>query len=321
MLFSTPRENERVSYAAFTHRLKMTNIAGRRSALIALLILSLVWGANWIVMKTVLAYIGPITFSAIRYVAGTMVLFLFLIVSRESLAPTPWKPTLLIGLTQTAGFQAFVQLSLITGGAGKMALIAYTMPFWVIPFAWVLLRDKPNGRQWACIVLAAAGLICILEPWRVQPALISSLIALAAGLCWAIGTVLSKQQFQKRPDIPFMRWVTWQMAYGSVVLVAAALCVHERATDWSPALYASLAYNAVMSTGLAWALWLFAVQRLPANVAGLGSLFTPLVSVLLAWLLLGEMPDTAEFIGIATIAIALIGVLRPAATAPSLPAR
>jgi drug/metabolite transporter (DMT)-like permease len=164
-------------------------------------------------------------------------------------------------------------------------------------------------------------LICILEPWRVQPALISSLIALAAGLCWAIGTVLSKQQFQRRPDIPFMRWVTWQMAYGSVVLVVAALCVHERATDWSPALYASLAYNAVMSTGLAWALWLFAVQRLPANVAGLGSLFAPLVSVLLAWLFLGEMPDTAEFIGIATIAIALIGVLRPAAKAPSLPAR
>ena len=150
-------ENERVSYAAFPDRLKMTNAASRRSALIASLILSLVWGANWIVMKTVLAYIGPLTFSAIRYVAGTMVLFLFLIVTRESLVPTPWEPTLLIGLTQTAGFQAFVQLSLITGGAGKMALIAYTMPFWVIPLAWIVLGDKPSARQWGYIVLAAVG--------------------------------------------------------------------------------------------------------------------------------------------------------------------
>ena len=299
----------------------MRNLSGRHSAVIALLVLSLVWGSNWIIMKSVLAYIGPITFSAWRYVAGTVVLFLVLVVSRESLAPTPWKPTLLIGLTQTTGFQALVQLSLMTGGAGKMALIAYTMPFWVIPLAWILLGDKPSGRQWACIVLAAAGLILILEPWRVQPALISALIALAGGLCWAIGTVLSKQQFQKRPDIPFMRWTTWQMAYGAVALVVGALLVHERAPDWSPTLFASLAYNAVLSTGLAWALWLFVVQRLPANVAGLGSLITPLVSVMLAWLFLGEMPDAAEFIGIAIIAIALLGVLRPAARKPSPPVR
>jgi drug/metabolite transporter (DMT)-like permease len=299
----------------------MRNFSGRHGAVIALLVLSLVWGSNWIIMKSVLAYIGPITFSAWRYVAGTAVLFLVLVVSRESLAPTPWKPTLLIGLTQTAGFQALVQLSLITGGAGKMALIAYTMPFWVIPFAWILLGDRPSGRQWACIVLAAVGLILILEPWRVQPALISALIALAGGFCWAIGTVLSKQQFQKRPDIPFMRWTTWQMAYGAAALVVAALFAHERATDWTPTLFASLAYNAVLSTGLAWALWLFVVQRLPANVAGLGSLITPLVSVLLAWLFLGEMPDAAEFTGIAIIAIALLGVLRPATRTPSPPAR
>jgi drug/metabolite transporter (DMT)-like permease len=299
----------------------MPNSTGQRSALIALVVLSLVWGSNWIVMKSVLAYIGPITFSALRYVSGTLVLFIVLIVSRESLAPTPWKPTLLIGLTQTAGFQGLVQLSLVTGGAGKMALIAYTMPFWVIPFAWILLGDQPSARQWMCIGLAALGLVLILEPWRVQPAMISALIALGAGLSWAIGTVLSKQQFQKRPDIPFMRWTTWQMAYGAAVLVVGALCVHERATDWSPTLVASLAYNAVLSTGLAWALWLFVVQRLPANVAGLGSLITPLVSVLLAWLFLGEMPDTAEFAGIAVIAIALLGVLRPAATTRSPPAR
>jgi drug/metabolite transporter (DMT)-like permease len=164
-------------------------------------------------------------------------------------------------------------------------------------------------------------LILILEPWRVQPALISALIALAGGFCWAIGTVLSKQQFQKRPDIPFMRWTTWQMAYGAAALVVAALFAHERATDWTPTLFASLAYNAVLSTGLAWALWLFVVQRLPANVAGLGSLITPLVSVLLAWLFLDEMPDAAEFTGIAIIAIALLGVLRPATRTPSPPAR
>ena len=286
------------------------NLSDRRAAVLALIVLSLVWGSNWIVMKTVLGYIGPMTFSAIRYVLGTVVLFIVLIVRRESLAPTPWLPTLLIGLTQTAGFQAFVQLSLVGGGAGKMALIAYTMPFWVIPLAWVLLDERPSLRQWIFIALAALGLVLIFEPWQPHGSMTAALIALAGGLSWAIGTVLSKQQFQRRPDIPFLRWTTWQMALGAVALVIVALLIPERAVDWSPTLLAAFAYNAVLSTGLAWILWLFVVQRLPANVAGVGSLITPMVSVLLAWLILGEQPDAAELAGIVAIAIALLGVLR-----------
>ena len=288
----------------------MMNLSGRRGAVLALIVLSLVWGSNWIVMKTVLGYSGPMTFSAIRYALGTVVLFIVLIVRRESLAPTPWLPTLLIGLTQTAGFQGLVQLSLVSGGAGKMALIAYTMPFWVIPLAWALLDERPSLRQWIFIALAALGLVLIFEPWQPHGSLAAALIALAGGLCWAIGTVLSKQQFQRRPDIPFLRWTAWQMALGAVALVIVSLLVPERAVDWSPALLAALAYNTVLSTGLAWILWLFVVQRLPANVAGLGSLITPMVSVLLAWLILGERPDAAELAGIVAIAIALVGVLR-----------
>jgi drug/metabolite transporter (DMT)-like permease len=286
------------------------NLSGRRAAVFALIVLSLVWGLNWIVMKTVLGYIGPMTFSAIRYALGTVVLFIVLIVRRESLAPTPWLPTLLIGLTQTAGFQALVQLSLVTGGAGKMALIAYTMPFWVIPLAWILLGERTTPRQWIFIALAAVGLVLIFEPWHTQASVAAALIALAAGLSWAIGTVLSKQQFQRRPDIPFLRWVAWQMGLGAIALVVLALLMPERPVDWSPPLLVALVYNAVLSTGLAWILWLFVVQRLPANVAGLGSLITPMVSVLLAWLILGEQPDLAELVGIAAIAIALLGVLR-----------
>lgn len=288
----------------------MDETTSRRSAVIALIVLCLIWGFNWTVMKSVLQYVGPMTFSAYRYVAATVILFIVLIIRRESLAPTPLWPTLWIGLMQTAGFQALVQWSLISGGAGKMALIAYTMPFWVIPLAWMLLGEKPAPRQWLFIALAACGLVLIFEPWLVQPSLISSLIALAGGFCWAMGTVLSKRQFQTT-GVSLLRLTTWQMAFGSAILLIVALVVPERATDFNATFLTALAYNAFLSTSLAWVLWLFVVKRLPANIAGLGSLIAPLVGVLFAWVLLGERPDTAEFIGIATIAVALIGILRP----------
>lgn len=292
----------------------MSNDTARRSALIALAILSLVWGFNWIVMKAVLAYVGPLTFSAMRYVFGTAMLFLVLALRRENLAPTPWRDTLLIGLSQTMGFQILVQLALIAGGAGKTALLAYTMPFWVIPLAWALLGDRPSARQWLCIFIAALGLVLVLEPWNAHVGMASALLALAGGACWAIGTVLAKRLFLATSVSP-LRLTAWQMLYGTAFLVVIALCVHERTTVWSPTLIGALLYNGLLSSGIAWAMWLFIVQRLPTHVAGLASLITPLIGIGLAWVLLGEQPDAYESIGIVVIGAALFGVLRPRPTA------
>jgi drug/metabolite transporter (DMT)-like permease len=262
-------------------------------------------------MKSVLAYIGPLDFSALRYVIGTAVLFFVLWLRGESLAPTPWRDTLLIGLAQTAGFQTLVQLALVAGGAGKTALLAYTMPFWVIPLAWFFLGDRPAVQQWICIGLAAAGLLLVLEPWNGVGGALSATLALAGGVCWAIGTVLAKRLFHNATISP-LRLTAWQMLLGTIGLVVLALCTHERAVVWSPPLFAALAYNGLLSSGLAWALWLFVVQRLPADVAGLASLVTPLLGVGFAWMLLGERPDMAEAAGIVLMLAALFGVLRPA---------
>jgi drug/metabolite transporter (DMT)-like permease len=290
----------------------MSTDAARRSALIALGILSLVWGFNWIVMKAVLVFVGPLTFSAMRYVFGTAVLFAVLALRGENLAPTPWRDTLMIGLAQTTGFQMLVQFALIAGGAGKTALLAYTMPFWVIPLAWVLLGDRPSAQQWACIAVAAAGLVLVLEPWNTHVGLGSALLALGGGACWAIGTVLAKRLFLATPISP-LRLTAWQMLYGTAFLVALAFCVHERTTVWSATLIGALVYNGLLSSGLGWAMWLFVVQRLPTNVAGLASLITPLIGIGLAWALLGERPNLSESIGIVVIGAALFGVLRPPA--------
>lgn len=294
----------------------MTEVSARRSALIALAILTVVWAFNWIVMKAVLVYVGALTFSAMRYVFGTAVLFAVLALRGESLAPTPWRDTVIVDLAQTTAFQALVQLALISGGAGKTALLAYTMPFWVIPLAWLVLGDRPSPRQWLYIAIAAAGLMLVLQPWKAQVGMLSAVLALLGGGAWAIGTVFSKRLFLTTQVSP-LRLTAWQMLYGTVLLVAIAACVHERETVWSSTLIGALLYNGILSSGLAWALWAFVVQRLAANVAGLASLSTPLLGVGFAWAILGERPDASEAIGIAVICAALFGVLR----SPARPAK
>jgi len=277
----------------------------QRAAWIGLLILTIVWSLNWSVMKVAMRDSGPFTFSTMRYVIGTLVLFALLVLRRNSLKPTPWLPTILIGLTQTTAFQALAQWALVSGGAGKTALLAYTMPFWVVPLAWWWVNEKPGLKRWLCIAIAAAGFICVVEPWRPLGAPHSIALAILAGLAWAIATVLSKRLFQQCPDVTPLRLTAWQMLVGTVGLVILTLLTRERAVTWTGTYIAALLYNGLLSSGVCWVLWALVVQRLSANVAGLTSLAVPVAGVLFAWGLLHERPSGPEWIGIVLIGVAL----------------
>lgn len=279
----------------------------RRGALFALLLPILIWSYNWVVMKQVLSWIGPFDFSALRFVFGTLVLFALMLARGQSLRPPPLGQTILIGLAQTAGFQALVQWALVDGGAGRTALLAYTMPFWVVLLAWWLLADRPGPRQWLSIGIAALGLLFVLEPWRGVGGALSATLAVAGGLCWALGTVLTKRLFL-RGGVNALSLTTWQMAFGSLALCMLAFATHDRPVEWSDSLLLALAYNAVLASGAAWLLWSWVVERLPANVVGLSSLAVPIVGIALAWALLGERPSAMESVGIALIAAALVVV-------------
>ncbi|MGH8182474.1 MAG: DMT family transporter [Rhodanobacteraceae bacterium] len=276
-----------------------------RAAWVGLVILTIVWSLNWSVMKVATRYAGPFTFSAQRYVIGTVVLFALLLLQRKSLKPTPWLPTIAIGLAQTCAFQALAQWALMSGGAGKTALLAYTMPFWVVPLAWWWIHEKPGLKRWLCIAIAAAGFICVVEPWRPLGAPHSIALALLAGLAWAIATVLSKRLFQQHPEVTPLRLTAWQMLIGTLGLVILTFAARERAVAWNDEYVAALLYNGLLSSGVCWALWALVVQRLSANVAGLTSLAVPVAGVLFAWGLLDERPSQAEWTGIVLIGIAL----------------
>jgi drug/metabolite transporter (DMT)-like permease len=275
-----------------------------RPALVALAVLTLVWGYNWIVMKQALRFSGPFEFSALRYVLGSGVLFLALLLRRVPLKPPPLGPTILIGLSQTLVFQALVQWALVGGGAGKTALLAYTMPFWVVLINRLAFSERPPPRVWLSLAIAAAGLVLVLAPWRDGGDFASALTAIAGGIGWAVGVVASKRLFQ-RQRINALSLTAWQMLVGSIGLVAVALAVPERGIEWTGWFWAALAYNAILSSGLAWLLWSWIVEHLPAHIAGLSSLAVPVAGIGFAWLQLGERPSPTDAGGIVLILAAL----------------
>jgi len=102
-----------------------------------------------------------------------------------------------------------------------------------------------------------------------------------------------------------LAFTAWQMLIGSLPLVVVGLTVPAAPIQWTPYLIGGLAYNVVACNALAWLLWLFALQRLPAGVASMISLLAPVIGVLAAWIELAEVPSRLELTGMILIASAL----------------
>ncbi len=266
-------------------------------------ILALVWGYNWVVMKIGLRYSQPFTFAALRTFLGAVVLFGLLVALRRPLRPRALVLTGLIGLLQTTGFVGLAMWALASGGAARTSVLVYTMPFWLVLMAWVVLGERLGRLQWTAVAVAFGGLVLVLSPWRLH-GLSSSLLAVGAGFLWAASAVVAKI-LQRRHDVDLLSLTAWQMLLGSVPLVAIAFLTSSGPPVWSAALVWTLAYNVLLANALAWFLWLYTLRVLSAGRAGLGTLATPVVGVTAAWIQLAERPSLAETIGMALVVGAL----------------
>lgn len=277
---------------------------GPRLAFLALALLAVVWGYNWVVMKVGVRYAEPFTFAALRALLSAVFLFPALVILRRPLRlPAPFF-TIVLGILQTTGFVGLIIWALEQGSAGRVSVLAYTMPFWVLLMAWPILGEKIRGLQWPAVGLALVGLILILSPWHLGGSLFSSVLAVAAGFCWGLSAVIVKIM-QRRHRFDLVTFTAWQMLIGAVPLVVVAILTFDTPPVWSGTFIAALAYNVIPANALAWFLWLYALRTLPAGTAGIGSLAIPVVGVLSAWLQLGERPTLLEAIGMLLIIAAL----------------
>jgi len=275
----------------------------RDLGILALVVLGPIWGYGWIATKVALGYSQPLTFAALRLVLTVLCLFLMLIVTRRSLRPPPLGYTTVIGLLQTTAFVGLVMVALHSGGAGKVAVLCYTMPFWLLLLAWAFLGERPRGAQWLAVSLAFAGLVLVVSPWRIQ-GLTSSVLTIAGGFAWAASAVVVKLM-QRRHRVDVLSLTTWQMTIGSAPLILIAVLTYSGGPDWTAGFVWGLAYTVILANAVAWLLWLYALRTLSAGAAGLGTLAIPVVGVLAAWLQLGEVPTLVEGIGM----ILIIGAL------------
>jgi drug/metabolite transporter (DMT)-like permease len=286
------------------HRMSASSSRQRLLLPLALIVLSLTWGCTWVVAKQGLTYAPPFAFAAERCIGAALALIVIVKLTGRSLRLVAPGTTLAIALIQGAAFMAFSNWSLVEGGAGKTAVLIFTMPIWTLLIAWPVLGERVRGRQWIAAASTLTGLMLIIEPWEMHASLFSKILGVTAALCWAIGTVLVKL-LRKHHKADLLVLTMWQMILGSVPLALLAILVPEHATEWNTAYISILVFMAVISTALCWWLWIFILDKVPAWEASLSVLGTPVIALISSRLLMDEQFKPAEMAGIVLIGCGL----------------
>ncbi len=277
--------------------------ADRRTlALLALAVLVAIWGYNWVVIKIAVRDASPFTFASWRTIGGAIVLMATALLLR-SLRPQFPAAFFWIGLFQTALFLGLSTWAIVSAGAAQVAMLAYTMPLWVALLAWPVLGERIGLWQALAIAVALAGIACMIGPLHAVG--LAEWLAVAAGLAWAIGIILTKR-LQRRGHVDLLGLTMWQMLFGGLVLTIAALMMPGHATTWNTPYLLAVVYNIVLATALGYTLWIYVLDVLPARDAGMGVLANPVVSALAAWLQLGEVPTRLSGTGMVLIAAGLV---------------
>jgi len=282
----------------------MSNARETRRAVIVMVLLVILWGYAWITSKIGLNYASPMDVVALRLELGILTLFIGLLWTGRPLKPQHWQALMMIGLIQTGAFLLLNTWALSEGGPGKTSVLVFTMPFWVLVFAWPMLHERIQGLQWVSVVLAIVGLLFVLEPWRMHTSLFSKTLAVVAGMCWAIGVVYAKR-LHNRAKVEPLSFTFWQMIVGLIPVLICQALFDRPPIVWSNTFVVVTLFNGVMATGIGWLAWLYVLHRLPAGTTSLSSLGIPVIAISSSWIQLGEQPGRSELLGMLLIGVAL----------------
>lgn len=264
----------------------------------ALCLIYLIWGMNWVVMKTANTFFPPITFVAYRFLFGALVLlsvWFWLHLPLPKKKYWPW--IFLTGILQMGLNNIAAQTSMLTLGAGMVSVLNYSMPVFAAVMAHFLLGERLTWRKGAGIVLAIVGMAVLMDV-HAGGDVAAICIGLLSAVFWGLASIFVKL---KLSDVNPISLTTWQMVCASLSLLAYTAIVPQGEVVWNTESILCLIYNGVLASALAFFLWSWILQHIEVSKASVAVLAVPVVGVVGGILCLGEPMTLHIFFGMIMI--------------------
>ncbi len=266
------------------------------------LVVVVVWGLNFVVMKWGLATLSPLVLCALRFLAASLPFLLFVRPPRH----LSWGVMAAYGLVQGVGQFGLLFTGMQLGmPAGMSSVVLQTQAFITMLMAAALLGETPHRWQWLGLCIAIGGLAFIGAAHGDGASgmtLAGFLLTVGAAAMWAGSNLLTRVAARQGPYEP-VSFIVWSSVFPIVPLLLLA-CVVEGTEAVVQQLrglggreLGVVAYLALLSTLLGYGLWTRLLQRYATSTVAPLSLLVPVVGLLSAMLLLGERPTAWQWMG------------------------
>ncbi|ARS49980.1 EamA family transporter [Ectopseudomonas hydrolytica] len=265
-----------------------------KDLLLALLVI-VVWGLNFVVIKVGLEGMPPMLMGALRFMLAA---FPAILLVRRPQVPLRWL--LAYGMTISVGQFAFLFYAMHVGmPAGLASLVLQSQAFFTLFFAALFLGERLRGSNLFGLLVAACGLALIGLQSGQAMTLAGFVLTIAAASMWALGNVVTRKLGKVNllglvvwgsliPPLPFLALSLW--LEGPALIGASLRGIGLQSL-------AVLAYLAFGATLLGYGLWSRLLSRYPASQVAPFSLLVPVVGISSSALLLGERLGSLQVVG------------------------
>jgi len=267
-----------------------------------LLLMTVIWGANFTAIKYSIEDMLPLSFNGMRFAIASLVMVSAALAAGHNLRVEKgdgWK-LFGLGLMTNAIYQSVFIFGMAHTRAGNAALILATTPLVTAIIGRILKQEYFTSRGVIGLLLAFAGILLIVLEGDKEVSLgetvLGDCLLLASTLVWALYTAGSKRLIHTYGS---MKATTIMMVTGTPVLllISAPSLLRQ---DWSrvrPIAWAGLIYSALLAIALAYLIWNHGVRKIGSTRTAIYSNITPVVAMLVAWLALGEVPTLGQLAG------------------------
>ena len=185
-----------------------------------LLLVTAIWGSNFVVIKVGLAGFDPMLFAVIRFAIATFPLIFFF-----PRPPVPLHWLALNGVLSGPGqFGLLFWAMRADISPGLASLLIQTQVFFTIAMANIVFREHLSLRQRVGLALGAAGLVNVGLHLDASLSPLGVGLVLSAAACWASSNILTKfVGKQSRVKVDMLAYVVWSSAFALIAVALIAL--------------------------------------------------------------------------------------------------
>ncbi len=270
------------------------------------LLVVLLWGVNFVVIKLGLRGISPFVLAGLRFTFTAVPAILFL--RRPKL---PFRVYAGFALTSFLGQFALLFWAIKVGmPTGLSSVVHQSQAFFTVLLAAAVLGERPRPAQLTGMAAAALGLLTIATGSGTSFPLAGLLLNLGAAMAWAAGNLVGRSLARHR-EVNALAFVVWSALPLPIPFFALAWALDGReaviasiaamdALSW-----AAVAYLAFGSTLTGYGLWNRLLRTYPAGQVAPFALLVPVIGLGCGWLAFGERLSAAQLAGCALVAAGL----------------